>query len=117
MNRTSIITSLLLGILPAIASANYFCTGPVDNIGVDINGTVWMTSSTVGFSYVPICSVSTTTNGPTTAACQAILATLLRAQATGAQVQWAFNDSLTCSTHPAWQWLTGWYWGPQVTTQ
>lgn len=39
---------------------------------------------------------------------------LLTAQTSGKQIELWFNDSLTCTTHPAWAWLSGWYWGPRL---
>jgi hypothetical protein len=117
MKSGSLLALSLLALAPSSAWANYFCTGAIDNVGVDVNGSVWFSSSSVGFSYVALCSVNAATNSIPVSACQAMFAILLRAQATGAQVQWAFDDSLTCATHPAWIWLTGLYWGPQVITQ
>jgi hypothetical protein len=48
--------------------------------------------------------------------CKAILSAVLAPNA-GQSVQWDFNDSLTCFTHPSWSWLTGWYSGPNVQSQ
>jgi hypothetical protein len=117
MKSGSLLALSLLALAPSTAWANYICAGAIDNVGVDVNGSVSFSSFSVGFSYVTLCSVNAATNGIPVSACQAMFATLLRAQATGAQVQWAFDDSLTCATHPAWIWLTGLYWGPQVITQ
>lgn len=43
-----------------------------------------------------VCQIDSTLNGVSPDACNAMLATLLAAKATGAQVMWDFNDSLTC---------------------
>lgn len=104
--------SALLALASTDASANYFCTGTVDAVGVNPDGTVYLSSSGAGFSYVSLCMIGTTYNGVSSDTCKSILATLLAAKASGLQTQWAFNDSLSCTTHTAWAPLTGWYYGP-----
>jgi hypothetical protein len=98
MKKSSLIVSVVAWLAPTLAFANYFCAGPVDAVGVDPNGQVWFASATAGFSYVVPYSVTSTYGAISTSTCQAMLAVLIRAQATGATVQWAFNDSLTCAS-------------------
>jgi hypothetical protein len=122
MWKNAILCAAVFGLsLPVPASASYFCTGSIDSVGVDPDGSVIMSSSAAGLSWVTLCSVSTTVNdgvyGISPDACKGVLATLLRAQATGATVQWGFLDSLTCTTHTAWTQLMGWYFGPIVLNQ
>jgi hypothetical protein len=120
--KNAILSAAVVGLaLPVPASANYFCTGSIDSAGVDPDGSVIINSPAAGFSFVTLCSISATVNdgvfGITPDTCKGILATVLRAQSTGATVQWAFLDSLTCTTHTAWTQLMGWYYGPIVMTQ
>ena len=120
--RNAILAAAVIGlVLPVPAWASYFCTGSIDSAGVDPDGSLIIDSSAAGLSFVTLCSVSGTVNngvfGITPDTCKGILATVLRAQATGATVQWAFLDSLTCTTHTAWTQLMGWYYGPIVITQ
>jgi len=99
-----------------IAHANYFCEGKVHHVAVGPGGQVTVHADP-GFHWDYLCSVTTATNGVSVDACKAIFSALLTAQATDKTVQWAFNDSLSCTTHPDWQYLTGWYWGPVVLEQ
>lgn len=114
MGRKGVTVGLVLaGMIAATpAWANYFCVGQVDAVAVSPTGVVMIDAASVGLSWQYLCQIGATTNtvGPDT--CKAILAVLIAAQETGQQVQWAFNDGLSCTTHPAWSWLTGWYWGP-----
>lgn len=107
--------------LPPSAWANYFCQGSIDQVGVNPDGSVIVLSSQASLSYITLCSVSTAVNNGvysiSTDTCKGMLATVLRAQATGATVQWGFTDSLVCSGHTAYQQLTGLYWGPIVQTE
>ena len=97
------------------AHANYFCTGPIDNVDVSPSGLGVVQSGTAGLQSVYLCTIGTTANGVGPDACNAILSVVIAAHATQASVTWAFDDSLTCTTHPAWSWLTGWYYGPQIS--
>ncbi len=103
------------------AWASYFCNGVIDSVGVNPDGTVQIDSSSAGLRYAKVCTLS----GPmdngiysiSADVCKGILATVLRAQATGATVQWGFMDNITCSQHVAWQPLTGLYYGPIILNQ
>jgi hypothetical protein len=101
------------GLAAPCAWANYACQGTVD--WVALNGNILVVNSTqAGINAGYVCAISGTANGVDADTCKAILAMLLTAHATGQTVQWAFNDALTCTTHPQWTWLTGWYTGPYV---
>ena len=119
--KTLILAAVTTAALPLPASANYFCQGSIDQVGVSPDGFVIVVSAQATLSYVVVCSVTFAANNGvysiSTDTCKGILATLLRAQATGASVQWGFNDALSCSGHTAYQQLTGLYWGPIIQTQ
>jgi hypothetical protein len=113
--RSFIVLQLIAALLASeFAFATYSCTGSVDQVSVSPTGVVTLTSSTIGLTDVYLCQIGTTTNGVDTEPCKSIFALLLSAHATGAQIDLSFSDSLTCSTHPAWAWLTGWYFGPNL---
>ena len=111
MKSLAMLAALLLS---ATAQANYSCVGPVDVVALDPGGNVTVTSTAAGLSWVNICQIGGTANGVGSDQCKAIYAELLTARAAGQTVQWWFGDALTCTTHPSWQWLTGWYFGPAV---
>lgn len=96
-----------------LAFANYFCSGVVDTVVVNPSGLVMINSSAAGLANVELCQIGATANGVGPDACNAVLASVITARTTGQSVTWAFDDGLTCSTHPQWAWLTGWYFGPQ----
>ena len=103
------------GLLAAsTAQANYFCQGVVDQIDVSPSGLVTVDSAAAGLQFQYLCMIGTTTNGVSPDTCKSLLAVLTTAFITQQQVQWAFSDSLTCTTHPAWNWLAVWYWGPNL---
>ena len=105
---------ILLSLLcMSTAQANYWCTGKVTGISVSKTGSVFV-STDQGFSSVAVCTIGTTGNGVSPELCRNIYATLLTAYLTDKSVTFAFDDALTCSNHPAWGWLTGWYHGPEL---
>ena len=109
--------ALLAGLwFAAPAWATYSCTGTVDSVSVTPGTGILILYMSGGLNAVYLCTVdgsSSSANGTVTPTqCKAFLSVLLSAQATGRSVQLAFNDSLTCTTHDAWAWLTGWYYGP-----
>jgi len=99
--------------------ANYSCTGTVDGVTVAPGTGVVIFSSSAGLSSVYLCQLeasTTSANGTVTPEqCKAMLSVLLGAQLSRQAVQLSFSDSLTCTTHPAWAWLTGWYYGPALS--
>ena len=110
------LVSLVCGLLSATgAYANYFCGGPVTQVALSPSGALTVYAPAAGLNFAYICSIDTAFNSVSIEVCKAMLATLLQAQATGATITFAYNDALTCATHPAWMWLTGWYYGPQIS--
>ncbi|HZF32151.1 MAG TPA: hypothetical protein VE907_23745 [Gammaproteobacteria bacterium] len=106
---------LLCGLAAASsASAAYFCNAKVTGLSVGPDGVVTMQAAP--FNWVFMCATSATTNDVSPEACKSLLAVLLTAKTTGSTIQLAFNDALSCTTHPAWTYLTGWYWGPALLT-
>ncbi len=105
---------ILLLFVSAPAFASYACTGPV--VGVHVNGNGLVAVESIGtLSWPYFCALGqTTSNGVGPEACKGLLALLLTAQASGKQVKLWFDDGLTCSTHPSWNYLSGWYWGPEI---
>lgn len=113
--RCVVVLQMAVALLASGAAfANYTCTGSVDQVNVSPTGVLVLVSSAMGLTDGYLCQIGTTMNGVDTDPCKAILAVLLTAHATGAQIDLSFSDSLTCSTHPAWAWLTGWYYGPNL---
>lgn len=105
-----LVYGLALLVLPAIANANYSCAGTVNNLALNPDGVL---TATIGsLQNVYLCQIGATRNGVSSDVCKAIFAHLLSARTTGTLVQLQFSDSLTCTTHPAWSNLTGWYYGP-----
>lgn len=102
----------------APALANYSCVGTVDGVSVAPGTGVVIFSSSVGLASVYLCQIENTVTTPagsvTPEECKTFLGVLLVAQATRQSVELDFNDSLTCTTHPSWAWLTGWYFGPAL---
>lgn len=116
--RFGITLAITSTVLSAPAFATYSCEGHVVNVGVAPGTGIVILTTDNGFGSVYICQVDTTSssaNGPVTPEqCKSFLAVFLAAQTTGQRIQFAFNDSLTCSTHPSWAWLGGWYFGPML---
>lgn len=106
-------TSLaLMSASPAFAT--YMCQGPIEAVALNPSGTVTVVSVASGLNTFYVCQIGSTTNGVTSEVCKAIYSQLLTAKATGQAVQWYFSDALSCTTHPNWDWLTGWYYGPSI---
>lgn len=117
MKKLWAVAGILLNTFAAPAWANYSCTGTIDAVTVAPGtGTVIVSSASAGLTWVYLCllegSASSANGTVTPEQCKAIYSLLLAAQAAERSVTISFNDTLTCTTHPAWAWLTGWYWGP-----
>jgi hypothetical protein len=112
------VLSLLACMFVTPAWATYSCIGTIQRVGLSPGTAIVVLSTTSGLSDIYLCSIETATssaNGTVTPEqCKTFLAMLLSAQASGAAVNLMFNDGLTCSTHPSWSWLTGWYYGPVI---
>jgi hypothetical protein len=108
----ALIIASLLSSGPVLAA--YTCTGPVVGLTLVPDGTVFA-EQIAGINRVYLCKLNgTTTLNTSTDTCKSIYAMLLSAQTTGKSVMLWFEDSLSCSTHPTWTALTGWYFGPQL---
>lgn len=101
-----------LGLSPP-AAAQYTCTGTVVGLVVSPSGIV-SGQSIGGLPWQSICQLGSAANGVSPDACKAVYAMLLSAQISGKTVTFWFSDAGTCSTHYAWTWLTGWYYGPMI---
>lgn len=100
-------------IAPHIAQAAvYSCSGAVTGVALNPSGLVTVYSADAGLNAAYICQIGSTYNGVGPDACKAILAVLVSAKATGIHAEWTFDDGLSCTTHPAWGDLKGWYYGP-----
>ncbi|HEY8102388.1 MAG TPA: hypothetical protein VIF82_16740 [Burkholderiaceae bacterium] len=105
--------SIVNVISPHVAqAASYACSGVVTGVALSPSGVVTVYSADAGLNAAYICQIGSTYNGVGPDACKAILAVLVSAKATGIHAEWSFNDGLSCTTHPAWDVLTGWYYGP-----
>jgi hypothetical protein len=98
----------------SVAHANYFCTGVVAALDISPSGLVVVDSPDAGLRSFYVCQIGATNNGVVSDVCKTIVAVLLTSKTTGQPVDWGFSDSLTCSTHPSWAYLTGWYYGPNL---
>jgi hypothetical protein len=107
--------AVMLALVTAATNAHamYSCSGPVQNVEVGPSGVVTVLAPAAGLGPAYLCEIGTTINGVGPDACKAILSVLLTAHATGASVTFDYSDALTCTTHPTWDWLTGWYYGPE----
>lgn len=111
--KTALAALLSMGsIAGAPAAWGYACAGTLDGVYLNPNGVITVASTQSGLGTFYVCQVGATMNGVGPEVCNGILAQLIAAKEAGEQVQWQFNDSLTCTTHPQWAWLTGWYFGP-----
>jgi hypothetical protein len=105
---------VLLAIASAPTAWAYTCTGTISAVSLAPSGLVTISSATAGLNSVYLCAIGTSDNGVSSDACKAIVAVVTAAKTNGGQVTWWFSDSLTCTTHPGSNWLTGWYAGPQL---
>jgi hypothetical protein len=96
------------------AFANYACQGTIQSVSLNPSGVVTVHSPASGLGTFYICQIGSTTNGVGPEQCKAMLSLLYIARSTGQQVAFTFDDSLSCTTHPGWAWLTGWYYGPTL---
>ena len=129
MNRVSSIKTWLLasgatiGLVASAVCSAYSCTGTIDWVSLNPSGVVTVSSQSSGMATFYVCQIGQTQDGVLPEVCSSMLATLLTAKATGAQVIWSFDDSSnTCNRASYnggnWYWLGGsplsWYYGPQI---
>ena len=107
---------ILLVVFSTSANAVYTCTGPVTGLTIEPTSGDVIPEAAGGFSWPRMCSVSSSKNGISVESCKVIYSALLAAQTTGKTVTLWFNDNGDCSSssHPSWQLLTGWYFGPKI---
>lgn len=86
--------------LPAYAG-EYNCTGTVTIVFVNSNGIVAV-GGPGGLPPIGLCALDGSSGIFNTNACKAAYATLLAAKLSGQSATISFNDTLTCSTQPAW---------------
>lgn len=89
----------------------YTCTGSVAGATLDPAGRVYA-ESLAGLSHTYVCQLGSYSNGVAPDACKAIYAMLVTAQLAQKNVTLWFNDGGSCTSHPAWSALSGWYFGP-----
>jgi hypothetical protein len=108
----SLCGTAILAASTAASAATYTCTGPVVGLAIGPSGII-TAESIAGIQWPYICYVKSDGALNTTGEiCKSIYAMLLATQTSGKSVRLWFNDDLSCSTHPAWANLTGWYFGP-----
>lgn len=96
------------------AFAAYECQGTIQSVSLNPSGVVTVHSPSSGLGVFYVCQIGSTTNGVGPEQCKAMLSLLYIARSTGQRVSFTFDDSLSCTTHPSWSWLTGWYYGPTL---
>ena len=112
--RRLVLVCTAILVAPA-AFANYTCR-TTNAIMVNPQGVVTVDCTDSGLRNLYICTIGGTANGVNSDTCKAMTAALLEARTTGGTVTWGFSDTLTCATHPAWAYLTGWYYGPYLNS-
>ena len=111
MNKSLALFFLL--IFSSSSFSQYVCEGDVKNVTIAPDGQVF--AGSIGpLSWPRLCNVSVEENGINPETCKVIYSALLTAQTTGKKASMSFNDGGSCSSHTAWGWLTGWYFGPKL---
>lgn len=122
LEKCLLVLGVTLGLGTSGLASAYECTGTIDWVSLNPEGTVTVSSQSSGLAVFYVCQIDSTQNGVSPNICNAMLATLLSAKATGAQVTWGFSDSVGCNRATFnggnWYWLGGapssWYYGPQA---
>lgn len=112
-----IISLLVLQMLSSSAFASYVCAGKVQGLTIQPKNGQIMAEKVAGITWPILCNVNQEHNGISTASCKHMYSLLLAAQLSKADVQLWFNDEAqggSCQSHPAWETLTGWYFGPML---
>jgi hypothetical protein len=100
--------------LAQAAQPPYVCTGNLTSVATTPAGHV-VISTDAGFNSVYVCKLGATYNNASPEACKGVLAILLAAKMSSRSVNFYFqNDDLSCANRPAWNDLTGWYYGPAM---
>ena len=108
---------------PLAAMAAYTCTGKITMLqhGPEGDVTIDLQGDGTKFNAVRLCNVTFAVGSIQPAHCRSILALVMTAQVTDRPVTFWFDFNYSgppkCSPadHPAWTYLTDWYWGPAMT--
>ncbi|KPZ73135.1 hypothetical protein AN944_00283 [Shewanella sp. P1-14-1] len=97
-------------------ATKYTCSGLVKGLSVSPQNGLVLAERIGELQWPRLCSISEDVAGIPADNCKLIYSTLLAAQLSNKTVTIWFNDSKDCSatSHPAWEELTGWYFGPRV---
>ena len=108
---------LILCVFFSVGANAYTCSGKVKGVSIEAKTGDVLVESIGPLSWPRLCKVDSEYDGISPEACRIVYSTLLTAQSTGKDVTLWFNDSKDCSaaSHPSWQWLTGWYFGPKLS--
>jgi hypothetical protein len=99
-------------------ATNYPCTGTVTTVWLSPFGSINVSTASIAAPMVPsvpqlnfggICQIGATANGWSSDACKALYSQLLIARSTGAPITFWFNDSLSCTTQPFFNYMPGLY--------
>lgn len=112
----------LVGIVLIIAGcgkvhASYTCSGEVYGLSVNPKSGQVLAERAGGLDWPVLCSLKSEANGVSIETCKGIYSMLLGAQMAQKDVMFWFNDEASggsCSSHNAWGFLTGWYFGPML---
>lgn len=102
--------------MSSTAMANYVCAGQVYGVSISPKSGALMAERIGPLSWPQLCKLNIEYEGVSAETCQAIYSMLLAAQMSQKNVTLWFNDGKDCSaeSHPPWQLLTGWYFGPRI---
>jgi hypothetical protein len=108
----SVALSALLLTSPAFADV--YCTGPINFLGADSTGTIWVD---VGYGVWGVCNLSAPlTIGSitvTTDACKGWYASLLAVQRAGTTAEIVMHGTTGCTTYGSWMYPGNWIVVPQ----
>jgi len=117
MNKLSIACLLIAGVASAQAKANYTCAGNVKGVSINPKNGDLLAESIGPLVWPKLCNLETEMSNVSPETCKIIYSTLLTAQTANKKVTLWFNDGKDCTTssHPPWETLTGWYFGPKIS--
>lgn len=117
MKKTVFLLAFITLFISSQAYATYTCIGSVKGLTIGPKNGQVFAENIAGIVWPILCSVDTPTNGITVTNCQNIYSMLLAAQMSNKEVTLWFNDDAaggSCQSHPSWDVLTGWYFGPKL---
>lgn len=99
-------------------AAQYSCTGKISAMVVDRSGNLMVVNGPGIVNYAYLCNVKEPGNGVDPQTCRQIQGVLMTAQTTGRTITMWYDDAFNCSanntTHGNWNYLSSWYFGPQL---